>query len=219
LNVKYNKRFIKYEEHADHVEIFFEDGTSVVVDMLIGADGAQSLTRKQRCPEIVNESLNIVNVGGTVAVDAVKADHIAKYASKGLLRALGDNGRSLLTFEFNPSNGKVEFLWALSWPHQPQLGLKEIFGCDPMTENHEIFMKAVHDKIIEEAEKNFSNPDVAKLIRTTPTEHLLDPRPVCSSKPRKVRPWSNTTRVILLGDAIHPMTTHAGMGKTGADFI
>jgi 2-polyprenyl-6-methoxyphenol hydroxylase-like FAD-dependent oxidoreductase len=215
LNIKYNKRFTKYEEHSDHVEIFFEDGTSARADLLIGADGAQSLVRKHRCPEIVNENLNLINVGGTIAVDAVKVDHIAKYASKGLLRVLGENGRSLLTFEFKPANDKTStFLWSISWPHPAGHEMKDIFGCDLQTSDRATFTKIVHEKIIQEAEKNFSNSDVVTIIRSTPIEELIDPRHVYSSKPRKIRPWSKTTRVLLLGDAVHPMTTHAGLGKS-----
>lgn len=158
--------------------------------------------------------MNIVNVGGTIPVDAVKIEQVAKYASKGLLRVLGNNGRSLLTFSFQPANAKTPvYLWSISWPHPPGQEIKDIFGCDLQSADREKFMKIVHEKIVEEAEKNFTNSDVATMIRSTPIEELIDPRQVHSSKPRKLRPWSKTTRVLLLGDAVHPMTTHAGMGK------
>ncbi|KEF59865.1 uncharacterized protein A1O9_04713 [Exophiala aquamarina CBS 119918] len=43
-DVQWNKKAIKVEETNDHVTVYFEDGTSAIGDLLVGADGARSIT-------------------------------------------------------------------------------------------------------------------------------------------------------------------------------
>lgn len=42
INMQWNKRFSHYEEDADGVTAFFEDGTQVRGDVLVGVDGSNS---------------------------------------------------------------------------------------------------------------------------------------------------------------------------------
>ena len=53
IKMVWGKRFLKYEENEDGVEVFFEDGTSAKGDVLVGADGSRSRVREQRTKDIV----------------------------------------------------------------------------------------------------------------------------------------------------------------------
>ena len=46
INVKFNKRLLRVEEHGDKVTAYFEDGTSATGDFLVGAEGTRSVVRK-----------------------------------------------------------------------------------------------------------------------------------------------------------------------------
>ena len=42
LDIKWGKRFVRYEEREGGVTAYFEDGTSYEGDVLVGADGSRS---------------------------------------------------------------------------------------------------------------------------------------------------------------------------------
>ncbi|KAH8703678.1 putative monooxygenase [Talaromyces proteolyticus] len=46
IDVKFNKRLLRVEEHGDKVTAYFEDGTSATGDFLVGAEGTRSVVRK-----------------------------------------------------------------------------------------------------------------------------------------------------------------------------
>ncbi len=47
LDVQWDKKFLHYEEDRNSVTAFFEDGSSAKGDVLVGADGINSIVRKQ----------------------------------------------------------------------------------------------------------------------------------------------------------------------------
>jgi len=49
-NCHFGKRLIRYEDHASGVKAFFDDGSTVEGDVLVGADGIRSAVRTQRAP-------------------------------------------------------------------------------------------------------------------------------------------------------------------------
>jgi 2-polyprenyl-6-methoxyphenol hydroxylase-like FAD-dependent oxidoreductase len=46
IDVKFNKRLLRVEEHGDKVTAYFEDGSSATGDFLVGAEGTRSAVRK-----------------------------------------------------------------------------------------------------------------------------------------------------------------------------
>ncbi|KAJ4304889.1 hypothetical protein N0V90_000417 [Kalmusia sp. IMI 367209] len=46
IDVQFNKRLLRVEEHDDKVTAYFEDGTSATGDFLVGAEGTRSVVRK-----------------------------------------------------------------------------------------------------------------------------------------------------------------------------
>ena len=66
-NVQFGKRFSRYEESASGlVTVYFEDGSCVEADVLVGADGVSSRVRKQYLPAAEPIDTGVVGIGGKV---------------------------------------------------------------------------------------------------------------------------------------------------------
>ena len=193
IDIQWNKRFVSYTVHDDRVEAHFEDGTSVQGSILIGCDGAKSLVREQLLPAFRRDDLGIMTIAGTVD-DKHQFGELEQLTKDSLVRIFGKQGHSLLVLPFRQS-----FIWALSWP-EPK---------DKPTE----FSPS---QCIEKARQHFNHTDLVRLIEQCPPSSHLGPYRLYSAIPLKQNPFPNNARVTLLGDAAHPMTTHAGKGANTA---
>jgi len=74
-DVHFNKRFLRYEETSDGaIRAHFEDGSSARADLLVAADGVNSLVRKQYLPHAEPTDTGVVGIGGTIPLtDGVMA--------------------------------------------------------------------------------------------------------------------------------------------------
>ncbi|CAF4896825.1 unnamed protein product [Rotaria sp. Silwood1] len=194
IDIQWNKRFISYKIFDDSIEAYFEDGTTVRGTILIGCDGAKSLVRAQLIPEFQRNDLHIINIGGTVEQnDNMK--QIQQLTKQSLVRIFGKQGHSLLILPFRQS-----WIWALSWPEK---------------ENHEeINLTSV--QLIYKARQYFNNEEIVRLIESSSSSTNIGPYRLYSASCLKENPFPNNARVTLLGDAAHPMTTHAGKGANTA---
>lgn len=66
VEVAFGKKFITATEHNDSVEIRFEDATTTISSMLIGADGIHSSVRRLLYPDLTPKSLNLAGVTAAV---------------------------------------------------------------------------------------------------------------------------------------------------------
>lgn len=194
IDVQWNKKFTAYKIHDDGVEAIFEDGTSVRGTYLIGCDGAKSAVRAQLIPDFQRNDLRIINVAGSVK-QSDDTKQIQELAHASLVRIFGKQGHTLLILPFRQS-----WVWALSWAEK---------------ENHEE-NNVTSVKIIEKARQNFNHDDITRLLEATVPSTYLGPYRLYSAPCLKQNPFPNNPRVILLGDAAHPMTTHAGKGANTA---
>jgi 2-polyprenyl-6-methoxyphenol hydroxylase-like FAD-dependent oxidoreductase len=194
MDVQWNKRFVSYNILDDGIEANFEDGTSVRGTILIGCDGAKSLVRAQLMPEFQRTDLRIINTGGIVErSDDFKG--IEELAKESLVRAFGTQGHTLLILPF-----RQFWMWALSWPEK---------------EDHEE-RKFSFEQIIDKVRRYFNNDEIVRLIERSSPSTYLHPYRLHSALCLKQNPFPNNPRIILLGDAAHPMTTHAGKGANTA---
>lgn len=63
------------------------------------------------------------------------------------------------------------------------------------------------------SQEDHYNKEFLELVRRTSNENILPAKNMCSINTSVKDPLGKTTRVTLLGDAAHAMTTHAGLGK------
>ncbi|UJR33543.1 hypothetical protein I4U23_020985 [Adineta vaga] len=194
LDIQWNKRFISYKILDDGIEANFEDGTSARGTILIGCDGAKSLVRAQLIPEFERTDLHIINTGGTVEqYDDLKKIH--QISKDSLVRILGKQGHTLLILPF-----RQLWMWALSWPEQEDREERNISS----------------DQLVNKVRQYFNDEEIVRLIERSAPSTYIGPFRMHSALCLKQNPFPNNPRVTLLGDAAHPMTTHAGKGANTA---
>jgi 2-polyprenyl-6-methoxyphenol hydroxylase-like FAD-dependent oxidoreductase len=71
LEVAFGKKFIGATERQDAVDVEFEDGSTGVFSLLIGADGIHSTVRRLLYPDVVPKFLNLAGVTAAVPTSAL----------------------------------------------------------------------------------------------------------------------------------------------------
>lgn len=99
INIQWDKQVASYSESAGGVRIAFADGSHTDVDFLVGCDGAHSAVRRQYAPKLLYEELPFTNVAGVVPFDSI-SPRLQALVARGLVRALGPDGHTLLMFRF-----------------------------------------------------------------------------------------------------------------------
>lgn len=223
----FGKQFERYEENADDtVTAFFADGASVTGDVLVGADGARSKLRKQRLPHARMEETGILSIGARVPSTPESRALVSDKMQRGVTLAMAPKGMGaiihVMDFKWDANGIKPRtavadadiirswsgrqyddsqdyILWAIwaarRWyPEDPEnLGPEELRRLAlRMTEGWSPKFRS----LIESSELNTVN---SINIRTSvPLE-----------------PWESS-RVTLLGDAVHTMTPGRGVGANTA---
>lgn len=203
INIVWNKQFVRYQELSDGVRVFFADGTSIEADFVIGADGAKSLVRQQRRPELVREPVGVCGITGFLPVSQAPA--LAALAQHSLVRILAPRGLTMLLITFSdPRSPERNILWSMTHPK----GFVEY--PEELAARHAMAVSLTRDM----------HPDLQAAVQQTPLENMLPPHEYHSlrvlSNSLVAEGLGKSCRVTLLGDAAHPMTTHAGLGANTA---
>ena len=194
IDVQWNKRFVSYTVTDDGVQAHFEDGTSVHGTILIACDGTKSLVRAQLMPEFQRNDLGFISTAGTVEQsDDLKA--IQDLTKDSLVRIFGKQGHTLLLLPFRKS-----WIWSLSWLEQG---------------SHEE-QTVSKGQLVDRVRQNFGNEEVVTLIERCSPSDFITPYRLYSAPCLNKNAFPNHPRITLLGDAAHPMTTHAGKGANTA---
>jgi 2-polyprenyl-6-methoxyphenol hydroxylase-like FAD-dependent oxidoreductase len=221
VSIEWNKRFINYEETADSVKAFFEDGSTVECDLLVAADGVKSRVREQYRPDFQFHSTGIGSVAGFFGTDSPEVcqriPRIGEMVKGNLCRMSLNHRQSLLGMRFIGHNGNPQLLWAISFDKDH---CSNLFGPLSSDDANPALTKEGILRRVEE-----QNDEVKALIELTPPENMILQSDYMSMVPESIRmahkgrPAScppTFQRVVLLGDAAHAMTTHAGLGANTA---
>ena len=226
--IHYGKTYERYEERADgKVVAYFSDGSSVVGDLLVGADGANSRVRRQLLPQARWVDTGARRLAGKIALTedvrrAVPPDFYRKTVS---VKSSGGFNLFFTSHEFRPGqealgpigaedraalaehegllfdNGKSYIMWALSGRAEQLPPDDELFAYDGPQ------LRAFVNRVVEGW-----HPVYRQLFDLSDTS-TLGVLPIRTSLP--VEPWP-TRRVTLLGDAIHSMTYFRALGANTA---
>ena len=218
--VLFGKTFVRYETHGDRVVALFEDGSSAEGDVLVAADGGGSRVRRQYLPHAERIDTGVAAIGGKVFLDGETRGGIPIALRDSLALVSGPGGRGLFVApqEFThaaPVNGiggaeaavdatggslfdntRSYLMWAFG-AQRRSMGLNaDDMPCAETLRGIALAGMADWDAGYRDLVR-MTDPDTLSLltIRTS----------------RPVNPWQ-TSRVTLLGDAIHSMTPYRGIG-------
>lgn len=80
VEIKWNKRFVKHEVVEERVKAYFEDGTEVVGDILVGADGISSPGDYSRLPIAFNTI--VLTLASQSATPSSNQAHLSSITSR-----------------------------------------------------------------------------------------------------------------------------------------
>jgi 2-polyprenyl-6-methoxyphenol hydroxylase-like FAD-dependent oxidoreductase len=214
-SVRFNKRFVHYEERLDgRFAIHFEDGGSAEADVVVAADGVHSRVRKQYLPDADPIDTGVVSLGGRVPL----SDGVMALAPHRLL----DGPVMVMPAE-------ACGLFMAFWKRSPEANLVlNQLGIDGIPEGDEDYLilgfggkpeafglpsdvNSITGRAFKNAMRKVTarwHPNLRKLVEMV-SENEITVNPVRTSHPMTA--WK-TSRVTLLGDAIHSMTPYRGIG-------
>lgn len=224
--VHFNKTFERYELQPEgKVTAFFSDGSSATGDVLVGADGANSRVCKQYLPQTRRIETDALAVGGKLMLTPETRAWLPRplrtrmnivmppkkyfmfnavfdhtYASRDELSGVGINLQAAgLDPELLFADTSNYILWAfIAHVNAYPAGTQELTGL-PL------------QKLVLQMIKDW-HPDLRRLVADSdPTS--IAPLRLKSSVP--IEPWESS-RVTVLGDALHNMTPVGGLGANMA---
>ena len=181
----FNKRLEKIEDTGDQVRLSFTDGTSASADIVIGADGINSKIRE----ELLGHEAPLYS--GWVAHRAlITRDKLARYDFdfEDCVKWWSEDRHMMVYYT---TGQRDEYYYVTGVPH-PELDFEGPFVDSSREEMFEAF-QGYH-------------PSVQALIEATDT---VTKWPLRNRNPLPL--WSRG-RLVLLGDACHPMKPHMAQG-------
>lgn len=228
-NVQFGKLFLQYKQNKDGtVTAFFKDGSSETGDVLVGAEGTNSPTRKQYLPQAVIKESGLYGLGTKVPLNDETRALLTPKMLRGVTMIQAPHGDSTIihVMEFpwdeehkpkaNSIGGTDEALLKI-WPGAHFDNTRDYillgYGAhgdrvpkDLMT----LDCDALHAFLLEKTAS--WHPDLKKLflLSDPSTSFALNIRTT-----ERLKPWQSTN-VTLIGDAIHTMTPGLGVGANTA---
>lgn len=207
--MQWGRAFTRYDRlDNDQVRAYFTDGTYEDGDLLVGADGPNSLVRHQFLPHIERLDLGVSAIAGRYILDDKRAENFPPEMTNGALNNIVPSGRGWMfisAWHSRPADGDESsapehyIVWAYVAPSGdiPQ-GQGPVYG----SELHEYVINSI---------KGWA-PELRELVlgSDSSTTKCLSLR----SMPI-LTPWESNN-VTLVGDAIHNMTPMGGMGANTA---
>ncbi len=212
--VQFNKRFLRYEEtQQGKIAVFFEDGSSAEADLLVAADGIHSRVRRQYLPDADPVETGVVGIGGRIPLNGRAMQLLPRQVFDGPIMVLPSSPFSLFMALWKPAPEAQEHLKLLggefAQDDEPYLifslgGKLERFGFESSSQ-------ALPAETLRQAMRMAMtgwHPNLCALADCV-DEAEFGLFPVRTSHP--IPAWKSS-RVTLLGDAIHSMTPYRGIG-------
>ena len=216
--ISFGKRFVAYTQDADAtVAAHFEDGTSAIGDVLVGADGSGSRVRKQRLPYARQEETGIVSVGGKLPRTRETEALLSNKMLEGMSMIMAPGGFGAIIHSLDFSDKRVDPNFTKRWPDFASAidddsfgwglwGARRAFPTALRTLNPEAQIDAALEVTAT------WHPHMRELIRQSDRSSVQ----FLSIRTSVPLPGWESSNVTLLGDAIHTMTPGRGAGANTA---
>jgi len=193
IQIEFQKRLKDIRQDGAKVVACFDDGTQAEGDVLIGADGVRSQTRRIILPDGPEPSyVGIIGIGGVTPAAAVP--HMSQRDKQGFSYTYGPRG----FFGYaGVENGDV--MWWSNLPYERELSREELAGVSLDTIKQE--MLAIFS--------DYHQP-IETLIRSTQATVKHNIHDIQSL------PTWQQGRVLLIGDAAHAVSPNSGQGASMA---
>lgn len=205
-DVRFSKAFDRYEEIGDKVRVHLADGSHEDVDLLIGADGNNSRLRAQRLPAHAElHDTGYVDIAARLPWSQ-QTEHIIESLDARSLMAVSPPTQEALIILPQIYDGpgddpnKGYLYWGLVIRRDRLFTL-----IDDFKDGAELKKAAQH------LVRNM-DPKLCHMVDSTPSDGITL---LSFRTSRRHRAWA-TSRVTLIGDAIHSMAPMAGAGANTA---
>ncbi|RIA84219.1 hypothetical protein C1645_784571 [Glomus cerebriforme] len=238
VNVQWGKKCIGYDEFGDEIWAIFQDGTKVKGDILIGCDGIHSSIRRQKLPHLQIFDYGITQVLIDVTPNKKLMDRIIALNGNVLVqKSFGQDGDTtfslmrLIPIETditeNTPDDKIHYRISLCYTYYTHWDTRNkninVNDNDPQSVIDHI--KTVIKQHREPCELTDILLELVSIAPVSPPKdyektfyRTYNPpkrRPIQDINPMSIEPWEST-RVTLLGDAIHAMNPFLGFGTNNA---
>ncbi|CAG8736137.1 19711_t:CDS:2 [Cetraspora pellucida] len=228
IEVQWGKKCVGYEEVENGVFALFEDGTREFGDLLVACDGINSVIRKQKLPHLKIQNNGIINIIADIAPSQQLISRLQKYTGNSLMNVImgSYNDCSSQLLRMIPINDEreidVRFRMTIIYSYAIHIS--------PNTDDIDRDLyKETTAQIINEVKTRIAktNPEkeltklLLELWDLVPLDDSVNPYPFKKFNPprkkliRHIDPKSipiwESTRVTLLGDAIHAMEPSLGL--------
>ncbi|CAI2168605.1 20063_t:CDS:2, partial [Funneliformis geosporum] len=237
VNIQWRKKCIGYDECNDEVWAIFEDGTRERGDILIGCDGIHSPIRKQRLPYLRMFDYGITQIVMKFVLNKRLVDRIIMNGNSLTQQSISRDGDALtLGFRLIPIEVDITANTSDDQIHYPAM-IHYAYYTHWDTRNQNVHVNDDDPQSVIDHVKNLIKQHRRPSKLTDLYLELLSLVPVSSPKefetsffktynpprrkplldinPRSIEPWEST-RVTLLGDAIHAMNPVLGLGTNSA---
>ncbi|KAF9478843.1 salicylate hydroxylase [Pholiota conissans] len=207
VRIYLSKRLASYHEFPDGIQLRFKDGESAICDMLIGADGINSVVRKGFLKKVYNLS-------EPEATEAVRP----LWSGTVVYRSLIDSNAIRRSMPNHPTLGKPmtycgKHKHIITYPvSQGRLINTLAFVSDPHAEAIHFEGPSIINPSLDNVSSFFKH--WSKEVRCI-TDHMTKPSRWGVEMVRPLETYS-VGRITLLGDAAHAMTTHLANGASQA---
>lgn len=205
--IHFDKESVAFDWDEDgRIRVLFADGTTVVGDVLIGADGVGSKVRKLLLPSAQVVDTGLVGTACRIPMGE-KTNGLPEHLLTWLTSVLPSRDYMIVTNSVRKSSAEPDS-WDvpdhLIWVH---IAKRQAYGDqDPRQINGGSLQQLVLRRMVD------WHPALRRMVADSDPLQISSVR-VLSAIP--VRPWPSTN-VTLLGDAIHAMTPFLGLGGSTA---